>query len=45
MQCILGNAVKDFGGASEGEQSDIQFKGQHVSVEGLISMDVVQEIL
>ena len=45
MQRILGNAVKDFGGASEEEQLDIQFKGQHVSAEGPISADVVQEIL
>ena len=45
MQQILGNAVKDYGDASEEERSDIRFKGLHVSVEGLISTDVAQEVL
>ena len=39
------NAVKDFGGASEDVKSDIHFKGMKVNAEGLITVDVAQEIL
>ena len=45
MRGILGNAVKDFGGASEDVKSDIHFKGMKVNAEGPITADVAQEIL
>ncbi len=45
MRGMLGNAVKDFGGASEEVHSDIHFQGTKVSAKGPISADVAQEVL